>query len=144
MKFRFVAMTALALAGVSSTAHADIKWENDYAAAAAKSKESGKPIFIDFYTDWCGWCKKLEKDVYPNAKVEALADKFVMVKLDAERGGKDQAKAFQVKGFPTLVYVSAQGKELANNPGYKEADDLVKDMQKALDDAAASATPATK
>ena len=40
-----------------------------FADVLAKSKESGKPVFIDFTTDWCGWCRKLEADTYSQASV---------------------------------------------------------------------------
>lgn len=133
MKTKFFVAAALALTGVATTAHADVKWESDYAAASAKSKESGKPLLIDFYTEWCGWCKKMDKDTYTDKNVEALTEKYVMLKLDAERGGKDAAKQFEVKGFPTLVYVSSTGKTLANNPGYLDVPNMTKTLQEILE-----------
>ncbi|RYG71849.1 thioredoxin family protein [bacterium] len=132
MKFRFFTAMALALISVVSTARADIQWETDYVSASARSRLSGKPMMIDFYTDWCGWCKKLDADVFPNPEVQAMAPNFIMVRLDAEKGGKDAAQQLQVKGYPNIVYMSSNGKRLYGHAGYREASRFSQTMKEVL------------
>jgi len=53
--------------------------------AAAKLQQEQKPVLIDLYTTWCGWCKQMDRKTYSNKQVSAyLSDKFYTVKLDAE------------------------------------------------------------
>uniref|UniRef100_A0A3Q2YUK7 Spermatogenesis-associated protein 20-like TRX domain-containing protein n=1 Tax=Hippocampus comes TaxID=109280 RepID=A0A3Q2YUK7_HIPCM len=53
-----------------------------------KNEGNTKKVFIDIYTDWCGWCKKMDKDTFQNPEVAAyMNENFLMVKMDAE--GKD-------------------------------------------------------
>ena len=59
-------------------------WEE--AVQKASTEASPKKLFIDVYTDWCGWCKKMDKDTFQNAEVAAyMSENFYMVKLDAEQ-----------------------------------------------------------
>jgi len=85
----------------------------------AKSKAEGKPVFIDFSTDWCGWCRELEKKVFTQASVAELMKALINVHIDAEKGeGPDLAKRYGVHGFPSLVIVDAQGDEIDRIVGY--------------------------
>lgn len=84
----------------------EIPWVKTYKDAVAQAKQSNKLIMIDFYTDWCGWCKKLDSDTYTDPKVVALAkDQFVSIKLDAENDGAAQAARYAVTGFPTILFL---------------------------------------
>jgi len=84
----------------------EVTWATSYADANAKAKAGGKLVMIDFYTDWCGWCKKLDKDTYTNARVAALTDKeCVSVKVNAEKEGIALAKKYAVTGFPTILFL---------------------------------------
>lgn len=74
----------LASAFIKSPAKSKLKWMT-LAEAEAAMKTNPKPVLIDLYTDWCGWCKVMDKNTYSDEKVVAyLEDKFYPVKLDAE------------------------------------------------------------
>jgi thioredoxin-related protein len=69
----------------SSTAAAKIKWM-DFEEATALNKKKPKKIFIDIYTDWCGWCKKMDASTFTNPViVKYMNDNFYAVKFNAER-----------------------------------------------------------
>ncbi len=85
----------------------EIAWAKTFAAAKDQAKDDHKMIMIDFYTDWCGWCKKLDADTYSNGDVIKLSRQLVPVKLDAEDKGEGQkaAEAYKVRGYPTILFL---------------------------------------
>lgn len=109
-----------------------VKWRTDFEKAAKDAKKANKPIMIDFYTDWCGWCKKLDKDVYTDSRVVDLSKKFVCVKIDGDENRKLVEK-YDLQGYPTIVFLNSKSEEVERIVGYKNADDFLKTMRKALD-----------
>lgn len=86
----------------------EIAWAKDYKDAVDQARKSGKPIMVDFYTDWCGWCKVLDRETYTDAQVIKLADaSFVSLKINAEKEGTAQAKRYGITGFPTILFLDA-------------------------------------
>src|SRR5262245_24739094 len=81
-----------------------------WAEVLAKAKAAGKPVFVDFSTEWCGWCKKLDRDTFSRASVAEAMKALVCVHVDAEKGeGPALAERYHASGFPTLVVVDAAG-----------------------------------
>ena len=98
----------------------DVKWRHDYSAARKEATASGKPMLLDFGTEACTWCKKLDATTFRNpAIVAALNDHFIPVKIDAEREAK-LTEAVKVDSFPTLLLVSADGKIVGRHVGYAD------------------------
>ncbi len=89
--------------------------------ALAKAKAERKFVVVDFYTDWCKWCKVLDQKTYADPSVRAITDKqFVLAKVNPEKEGSyqyldrtmtnaDLAREFKVQGFPTTVYLDQDG-----------------------------------
>jgi protein disulfide-isomerase len=105
-------------------------WTDDYAAAMKLAKETGRPILADFSgSDWCGWCIKLDKEVFSKPEFAAYAkDNLVLLMLDFPQD-KEQTAAvkeqnaklseqFGIQGFPTVLILDADGKEIART-GYQ-------------------------
>lgn len=125
-----------------SSSPAPISWIS-VEDAAAKVQENQKPILIDLYTTWCGWCKQMDRKTYSNKKVAAyLSDKFYTVKLDAETHATItwQGKTYDFDPqyrcnmfavylahgqleFPTTIII-APGYDPQAIPGYMEPKDL--------------------
>jgi thioredoxin-related protein len=114
--------------------------------ALAQSKASKKKILVDFFTDWCGWCKRMDKTTYEDPQViEALNRYFLPVKFNAERedsvnyrGVPYTMKAQGIRsthefaihilsgkmGYPTTSFLGMDHDLLTNIPGYIQADEM--------------------
>jgi thioredoxin-related protein len=84
----FILLTIICLSAYSQApAPADnstVKWYT-IQEAEKLNKQNPRPIFVDTYTDWCGWCKKMDKETFTNQVIsEILNTKFYPVKFDAE------------------------------------------------------------
>ena len=105
-------------------------WTTDYKAALATAGKDKKLVLLDFTgSDWCGWCIKLDKETFAKPEFKKFAgEKLVLVTLDFPRNkqldaatkkqNEELSEKFKVEGFPTLVLVNAEGKEVARNVGY--------------------------
>ena len=114
----------------------EVHWR-DLDAALAEAKSSNKIIVADVYTDWCGWCKRMDRDTYSKPDVQAYLDKsFVPVKLNAEAATRvhyakgeysyrELAAGFGINSYPTTLFLAPDGKHLASAPGYMKAADFL-------------------
>jgi len=115
------ALAALLLAALPLSAQT---WEHDLAAAQKRAKAEHKLIFADVWTEWCGWCIKLQKEVFPSPEGKAALSTVVPLSLKTQlRNGTPTElsyleQRFEVSGFPTLLILDADGKVLRRNPGY--------------------------
>ncbi len=132
MKKNIAAFLLLAFVLASSPEAWAISWEHDLAAALGKAKTEGKPVMADFYTDWCGWCKKLDKDVYEDAAVNRLAEKFICVKVNCEVD-KDAFSKYGLQGYPTIIFFDPAGNIEDKIVGYRNAVVFADAMTKVLD-----------
>ena len=127
-------LAALALA--STVALAKDGWSEEYDKALAQAKADKKLVLLDFTgSDWCGWCIKLDKEVFSQAEFTEYAKKnVVLVELDYPRS-KEQSKEikaqnaklqgeYMIKGYPTIIVLNSEGKkvgELGYQPGGPKA-----------------------
>ncbi len=86
--------------------------------ALAEARAAGKPLLVDFYTDWCKPCRVFEEKIFPDPRVQgALAD-VVFTRYDAEKGeGVAAAARYGVDGYPTFVLLGAEGQVIARLSG---------------------------
>jgi len=92
---------------VDKSNYKSAKWFSDhrgYARALKLSREQNVPIFIYAYTDWCGYCKKLKKEMFADSRVKETLSGYVKVKINPEHSAADQKlfKQWGGKGYPTL------------------------------------------
>ena len=105
-------------------------WGHDYNAALAKARASGKKLFIDFETTWCGPCKTMDEWIWTDAEVAAaLNDGFIGVKLDGDIE-KALTKQHKVSGYPTMVVLDAKGAEITRAVGYQSSKDMLVMLKK--------------
>lgn len=84
-------------------------------------------LFIDIYTDWCHYCKVLDKTTFKDQRVvEVLNSGYVVLKVNAQKGeGKQFAVKQRVSGYPTMLILKYDGTTYQRIPGYVKADDLI-------------------
>jgi len=118
---------------------APVKWYS-IEEAVNLAKSDPRPIFVDTYTDWCGWCKKLDKDTFSNPVIaDILNTKFYAVKFDAEGSepvtfqgrrfindgkiGKTHQLAYALLqgqlGYPSIVFLTSQSELITPVSGYR-------------------------
>jgi thioredoxin-related protein len=124
-------------------------WGTDLDAAQKQARETGRPILVDFTgSDWCGWCIKLDREVFSQAAFKSYAtNNLVLLMLDFPRTkpqtdavkklNASLAEKYGVEGFPTILLLDATGRELGRTgyqPGGPDAyvahlKDLLKDVK---------------
>jgi|GEM_PF-811281 thioredoxin-related protein len=127
MKTRYLAALLLLAATV---ARADL-WTDDFEEAKAQAKAENKFLLLDFTgSDWCGWCKRLDAEVFEKSDFKNYAkDNLVLVKLDFPRGfslkkktaeqNDKLAKEFGITGYPSIILLDPDGKKLTKT-GYQD------------------------
>ena len=98
---------------------------NTLASALTAAQESGHYVAVDFFTDWCYWCKVLDTAVYANPKgIDFFTNDMILAKVNAE---VDTASAhkYHVSGYPTIVLLDKTGAEVDRVVGYYPVDDFV-------------------
>ncbi len=84
----------------------------------AKAKTEQKPIFVDFYTDWCGPCKMMSKNVFTDKEVaDYYNQNFIAVKINAEQEEQELVQKVGITAYPSLFYFAADGNILTKNVG---------------------------
>lgn len=129
-------------------------WTDDYDQAVERAKAEGKPLLLNFTgSDWCGWCVKLDTEVFSQSAFKTYArDNLVCVTVDFPRGKKLNqrlrnqnerlAKQFGVRGYPTIYLADPDGNPLART-GYLDsgADHYVEHLKGLLEPHAGKFTP---
>ena len=137
----FLVVAVIVLTSLSMTAQEKVNWIT-FEQAIEKNKANPKPILIDLYTDWCGWCKRMDANTYANPTIaKFINDNYYAVKMDGE-GKEDitfQGKTFKFvqqgrskyhelaaaimggkMSYPTTAFLDKEAKLLQSIPGYQD------------------------
>ena len=118
----------LGLTSFSPSPDAGISFHHGkYAEARKMAKETGKTIFIDGYTTWCGPCKKMAVNVFTDAEVGRYFNQnFVNVKMDMEQtSGQLISRRYNVNFYPTLLFIKPDGSLVGKAVGYHNKSELL-------------------
>lgn len=121
-------------------------WNEGYPIAV----KTGKIILVDAYTDWCGWCKKMDRDTYSNADViKKINQNFIAIKFNPELKELTykvdsitytaselyyQISRGESTGFPTTYFLNPVKKSLMIDPGYRDAPTFIEILNKVVSD----------
>ncbi|PWL24759.1 MAG: thioredoxin [Fluviicola sp. XM-24bin1] len=102
--------------------------KKSFEEAKKEAKKSGKLIFIDAYTDWCGPCKRMAATSFKDPKVGEMFNKnFINLKIEMEKDkdGPELARKYRVVAYPTLLIIDGNGKLVKQSVGMKSSDQLI-------------------
>lgn len=126
-----VALFCFCAAGLVSHAADALTWSTDYKAALAQAKAGNRNVMLFFTgSDWCSWCKKLNKEILSTPEFSKYAaEKLVLVELDFPRSKAQPAAVkaqnaklqdqFKIEGYPTVIVLNGDGKKVGEL-GYQE------------------------
>jgi thioredoxin-related protein len=125
LAFTFLTLT-------SNAAAQESQWMQDFTKAKAKAKAENKDLLLDFTgSDWCGWCIKLDEEVFAKDEFRNEAPKhFILVKLDFPQNQKlvtdeirkqneELGAKYQIQGYPTILLADCDGR-VYGQTGYRE------------------------
>ncbi|MEQ8415442.1 MAG: thioredoxin domain-containing protein [Imperialibacter sp.] len=103
---------------------------------AEKLKKEPRPVIVEMYANWCGWCKKMDKTTFTDPEVVSLLNESVYVVkingettdkftfLGKETSGREMVKALGIQGYPTFILVDNDQDRLEIVSGYKTSPQL--------------------
>ena len=115
-----------------------IQWLPYSESVLSMAAQETKPVFIDFYADWCAPCKELDVDTFAATEVVTRSKEFFMLKVDLTSAENPQSellrKKYQARGVPTLVFLRPDGQEFTDlrGTGFESKEVFLKKMDQAL------------
>ena len=128
--FGAVAGFCLLLTMTAAQAAEKVVWAKSLDAAMVEAKKSNKLVMVDFYTDWCHWCKVLDEKTYSDARVGKAAEQIVAVKVNAEKEGVAAAKKYNVNSYPRIMFLAPDGSVAGQVGGYMPPEPFMTEMKK--------------
>ncbi|MDA3899935.1 MAG: thioredoxin fold domain-containing protein [Spirochaetes bacterium] len=125
----FLAGLILTLSITTISASKDPAWLT-FETAIEKGKKEQKPVIVDFYADWCSWCKKMDAETFSNKEIsKILNEDFILARIDVEKKQKITYKGksyseiefqrlFNVSGLPTMAFFDKNGDFITIIPGF--------------------------
>src|SRR5438105_14920598 len=99
-------------------------WITSLTTAQKKSKDNKQLIFVDLFADWCGWCHKMEQEVFPSQAFQTATDDMVLLRLNTEDGNEGTllARRFQANSLPTFLVLNGDGELAGTIHGYQPSE----------------------
>jgi thioredoxin-like negative regulator of GroEL len=110
----------------------EVQWRSDYNSARREAQEKGLPLLLDFGTENCVWCRRLDETTFREPTIVGMMNKkFVPLKVDANRETA-LTQMLRIQSYPTLVLAAPDGKILATLEGYQDANRFHEHLQRVL------------
>ncbi len=118
-KLLFSIVLTIGLGTAVAQEAAGVKFGSDMTAALEKAKTENKPVFIDIFASWCGYCKQMDAKVFSQETVgDYMNANLVNVRIDGDKGdGKSLAAKYRIRGYPTFIILDCNGNELGRIAG---------------------------
>ena len=122
---------------VTSHGKVDVTWETEWDDAFDRARAEGKPVLVNFYADWCVWCKHLDSITFRDAKVAGvLARQVVPLNVDIDEVERALLAEHRVDAPPMIVLLDADGRELGRIVGYMPPAGFLRTVESILEPAA--------
>jgi TolA-binding protein len=134
MRTTVAALVGVLVLAVGTTRGADkeVRWRADYDTARKEAIEKGKPLFLEFQTDECFHCRRLENGPFKDPAVVALLNEwYVPLRVDANKAPR-LTEALRIQAYPTMIIAATDGKIIAFVEGYLDAKPLADHLQRSL------------
>lgn len=105
-------------------------FDGDLETAFAAAEARDTLVMVEFYAEWCNWCRRLETDTFSVPEVRSELQALVSVKLNAEKEGAELADRFEVDSYPTLIFLDSNGNEMDRILGYLPPDGFLRRVQR--------------
>lgn len=141
---RFFALLFLHCFAGPAFAAQDYFFSGSWDEAFQKAKQENKFVFIDCYTDWCSWCKVMDRETFPDTAVSReLSSHFVAIRREMQQDAEGRAirLKFHVKAYPSYLILSADGKLVSYITGYSPAPEFLQKLRDSQVPARQSAFP---
>lgn len=110
-------VVCIAWPALTKPAPDEVHWYSSLEEGTAAAKESGRPMLVDFWADWCAACKVMDRQVYSDPAFVEAARGIVTVRVNYDRKA-DLARKYNVEDLPTLVYTDSFGSEIFRHTGF--------------------------
>ena len=140
-----VAMVAIVTVSIMNADTSAVSWKS-ITEALQEAPKSRKLILLDVYTDWCGWCKRMDRDTYADSSVAAYLDqRFIASKMNPEKEGtveydgksfsqREFGAALGINGYPATAFFNEKNELLTVVPGYIKPEEFLKILKYFGDD----------
>ncbi len=129
---RFGSALALLMALVGPAAAQDVRWRTDYSAARKEAADKGLPLVVDFGTQNCFWCHKLDENTFSDPAVaQVMNEKYIPLKINGERDHV-LVQALRITAYPTVILAAPDGKILGTIEGFQDAAHFRENLLRAL------------
>lgn len=130
-----VLVLGLALVPLFRGRPASLDWHHSYEPAFAEARTSQRAVMAFLYTDWCGYCRQMDSNTFTDPSVvEALGEAFVWLRLNPESDpdGARLQRLHGVNGYPTLLILDPEAREISRISGFVPADRFLEAVQSRL------------
>ena len=126
MTRRIALAAALALALAPQTFAGT--WHKSVAAAQKVAKQKNQLILVDMFAQWCGWCHRFEREVFPAEVFQKATEDIILLRLDTEDGGEgtQYARKYQITSLPTFMLLAPDLSVAGMIRGYAPPNEFVK------------------
>ncbi len=104
--------------------------EQDLEGALVRAKAEKKLVLVDIYAEWCAQCKELDEKTWPEPSVKQWISKnAVAIRIDTDAKRKDLAERLQIRSYPTVILLDAEGRELRRILGFQKPESMLSWLQ---------------
>lgn len=107
-----------------ATKAGEVAWLTSLEEGMAQAAKENKPLVVDFFATWCGPCRMLDEQTWPDAQVQEALKDYVAVKVDTDQN-QELAQQYRIEGIPAIVFMDSAGKEKTRKVGFVGPQEMV-------------------